>query len=269
MVSLGFSSIYAYILDGGSMFLVCCQCKRAIFVQPILLMLLFLLLLLEYGLYLLMLYAILLARGAVFSNLIQWFNTDCFLYTSIASLKKKRKQQDSQPGKHLAKHVCREKVEGDEPARGCESDPESTNSNSFHSNYADSFMCSDDEDQTRTSDELAASSASWAATSSGASPYYSSENRSFLNSSTREPESLSMNMNEDQHDQHDAGFGWEGHAEIELYTDKELEDLLYSNGAAPGGTFILSSGRWSVDQGENFDSSIKLNKFSLLGYRFC
>ncbi|XP_042046448.1 uncharacterized protein LOC121792534 [Salvia splendens] len=63
------------------------------------------------------------------------------------------------------------------------------------------------------------------------------------------PESLSMNMNEDQHDQHDVGFGWEGHAEIELYTDKELEDLLYSNGAAPGGTFILSSGRWSVDQG--------------------
>ncbi|XP_042001576.1 uncharacterized protein LOC121750956 isoform X1 [Salvia splendens] len=165
--------------------------------------------------------------------------------TSIASLKKKRKQQDSQPEKHLAKHVCREKVEGDEPAKGCESEPESTNSNSFHSNCEDSFMCSDDEtdggfQETCTSDEPTTSSASWAGTSSGDSPY-SSENIS-----TSEPESLSMN--EDQHDQHDVGFRWEGHAEIELYTDKELEDLLYSNGAAPGGTFILSSGRWSVDQ---------------------
>ncbi|XP_047982472.1 protein FAR-RED ELONGATED HYPOCOTYL 1-like [Salvia hispanica] len=168
--------------------------------------------------------------------------------TSIASLKKKRKQQDSQPEKHLAKHVCREKVEGDEPARGCESEPESTNSNSFHSNCEDSFMCSDDEDKTDGGfqETPATSSASWAGTSSGASPY-SSENRSSVNISTREPESLSMN--EDQHDQHDVGFGWEGHAEIELYTDKELEDLLYSNGAAPGGAFILSSGRWSVDQG--------------------
>ncbi|KAL1546328.1 protein FAR-RED ELONGATED HYPOCOTYL 1-like [Salvia divinorum] len=160
---------------------------------------------------------------------------------------------------HLAKQVCREKVEGNESARGCKSEPESTNSNSFHSNCADSFMCSDDEDktdggfqETPTSDDLSTSSASWAGTSSGASPY-SSENRSSVNPSTHEPESLSMNEDQDfpsdQCGKHDVGFGWDGHTEIELYTDKELEELLYSNEAAPSGSFILSSGRWSVDQG--------------------
>lgn len=140
----------------------------------------------------------------------------------------------------LAKQVCREKIEGDESAKGGESEPESSNSNSFHSNSADSFMCGDDEDKNDgvqemcTSDEPSTSSASWAGTRVG------------------EPEPLSMNEHQDRPDEQCGKHVMEfGHAEIQHYTDKELEELLYSNGVGPGGSgFILSSGRWSVDQGK-------------------
>ncbi|XP_057801333.1 protein FAR-RED-ELONGATED HYPOCOTYL 1-LIKE-like isoform X2 [Salvia miltiorrhiza] len=186
---------------------------------------------------------------------------------SIASLEKKRKLQDSQLEMPSAKQVCREKVEGEEFAKGAESEPESTNSNSFHSNSADLFMCSDDEDKTDgkfhesgASDEPSTSSASWAGTSSGDS-LYSSENRSSINSSTSEPESSSVSKHQDCPDdqcRQFAEFGCDGHAEIQLYTDKELEDLLYSNGASPGGSFILSSGRWSVGQGAKQEGKQKL-----------
>ncbi|KAH6824827.1 hypothetical protein C2S53_010902 [Perilla frutescens var. hirtella] len=209
--------------------------------------------------------------------------------TSIAYLDKKRKVQDEQLEMPFPKQVCRDqhpdrgpsmesgkepmKVECDEFAKGGESEPESTNSNSFHGN-SDCFMCADDEaktdpdcPETQTSDEPSTSSASWASTSSGTG-LYSSENRSSIDPSTSEPDSLSVSEGHDCPDQQDGmhvgesgcdadlGFSVYGHAKIEHYTDKELEDLLYSNGVPPGSSYILSSGR-SVNQGAEAQQEVK------------
>lgn len=195
--------------------------------------------------------------------------------TSIAYLEKKRKLQDEQLEIPFPKQLCRgpswdsskepNKIGSDEFGKGGESDPESTNSNSFHSN-SDSFMSIDDEaktdpdcPETRTSEEPSTSSASWAGTSSGTS-LYTSETQPSVSTSTSEPESLSTNELHDcpehQHGRHDMEFGSNvdlgfseyGRAEITNYTEKELGDLLYSNGVGPGDSYILSSGRWSVNQ---------------------
>lgn len=66
--------------------------------------------------------------------------------------------------------------------------------------------------------------------------------------------------------QHDGGVQWPQHhdhllefgneadyikyayGDVEQYTDKEVEDILYSNGMNPN-MYVLSSGRWSVNQG--------------------
>lgn len=164
--------------------------------------------------------------------------------TSIASLEKKRKLQDEQLEMPSPKQVCRDqhlgsmepmKVETDEFAKGDESDPESTNSNSSNS-HSDCFM------EARTDSDCpetpSTSSASWAGTSSGSSLYSSSEHHHQYGMHVGE---FGCNA--------DPGFSEYGHAKIEHYTDKELEDLLYSDELAPTTNFILSSGRWSVNQG--------------------
>ncbi|KAI3447704.1 hypothetical protein Pfo_004369 [Paulownia fortunei] len=176
---------------------------------------------------------------------------------------------DSSPGSSTKP----KKVENDKFARGGESDPESAkDSNSFHCN-ADSIMSTDDEAKTDlgypeicASDEPSTSSASWAGTSSEIG-LYSSECRSLTTSSSSEPESLSISEQLDcphyqyglhpplNYEGHLGEFG--SHADcscseyrndgMEQCTDKELENLLYSNGVAPS-NFVLSSGRWSVNQ---------------------
>lgn len=206
------------------------------------------------------------------------FKISLLLDASIACLEKKRKLQDEQLEIPFPKQLCRgpswdlskepKKIGSDEFGKGGESDPESINSNCFHSN-SDSFMSIDDEaktspdcPETGMSEEPSTSSASWAGTSSGTS-LYSTENRPSVSTSTSEPESLSTNEQHDcpehQHGKHvmefgsnvDLGFSEYGHAELINYTEKELEDLLYSNGVGPGSSYILSSGRWPVNQGNS------------------
>ncbi|KAL0426309.1 UNVERIFIED_CONTAM: protein FAR-RED ELONGATED HYPOCOTYL 1 [Sesamum latifolium] len=177
----------------------------------------------------------------------------------------------------LPKHVCwgqslesdslldsstePKKVQSNNFARGCASDTESAkDSNSFHCNE-DSFMSTDYESKTETdypetsaaSYEHTSSSVSWADSSSEIC-LYSSKSTSLTKSSCSEPESLSIT---EQLDRPDSQYGLgqclncdcseyrnEG---IEQCTEKEVGNLLYSNGVAPG-NYVLSSGRWSVNQ---------------------
>ncbi|KAL0336815.1 UNVERIFIED_CONTAM: protein FAR-RED ELONGATED HYPOCOTYL 1 [Sesamum calycinum] len=177
----------------------------------------------------------------------------------------------------LPKHVCWDqtlesdsmldsstepkKVQSNNFARGGESDTESAkDSNSFHCNE-DSLMSTDYESKTETeypetsagSYERTSSSVSWADSSSEIG-LYSSNNTSLTKLSCSEPESISIT---EQLDRADSQYGLGPslnydcseyrNEDIEQRTEKELENLLYSNGVAPG-NYVLSSGRWSVNQ---------------------
>ncbi|KAK4432348.1 protein FAR-RED ELONGATED HYPOCOTYL 1 [Sesamum alatum] len=140
-------------------------------------------------------------------------------------------------------------------ARGGESDTESAkDSNSFHCN-ADSIMSTDYESKTETEyQETSAAAASYERTSSSVSwadsiseiDLYSSQSMSLTKSSCSEPESLSVTEQLDRPDSHSDCSEYRNEG-IEHCTEKELENLLYSNGIAPG-NYVLSSGRWSVNQ---------------------
>lgn len=168
------------------------------------------------------------------------------------------------PDGDFSSHYATEpKVESDKIARGgSESDPESANdSNSFHCNGDDCIMSTDDEantnleyPETHASEEPSTSSTNWASTSSDMK-LYSLESRSLTKSNSSQTESLSLceqfyeeNLPEfGSHDENCSCSGC-GNDEIEQYTDKEFENLLYSNGVDPS-NYVLSSGRWSVNQG--------------------
>ncbi|KAL0344524.1 UNVERIFIED_CONTAM: protein FAR-RED ELONGATED HYPOCOTYL 1 [Sesamum radiatum] len=177
----------------------------------------------------------------------------------------------------LPKHVCwgqilesdclldsstePKKLQSNNFARGGASDTESAkDSNSFNCNE-DSIMSTDYESKTETeypetsaaSCERTSSSVSWMDSTSEIS-LYSSHSTSLTKSSCSEPESLSVTEQLDRADsQYGLGpasnydFSEYGNEGIEQCTEKELENLLYSNGVAPG-NYVLSSGRWSVNQ---------------------
>ncbi|KAL0316339.1 UNVERIFIED_CONTAM: protein FAR-RED ELONGATED HYPOCOTYL 1 [Sesamum radiatum] len=153
----------------------------------------------------------------------------------------------------LPKHVCWDqtlesdsmldsstepkKVQSNNFARGGESDTESAkDSISFHCNE-DSLMSTDYESKTETE---------YPETSAGST--------SLTKLSCSEPESISIT---EQLDRADSQYGLGPslnydcseyrNEDIEQRTEKELENLLYSNGVAPG-NYVLSSGRWSVNQ---------------------
>lgn len=165
---------------------------------------------------------------------VEFIKIDCVLETSIACSERKRKMQDEQLETPSPKQICRHRLSNHVKfANKGESDPESTNSNSFDSSSSYSFMTNDDEDkiacgfqETRTCDEAFTSVDG-----------FSSQNRLSINTSTRGQESLSINENQDPY----AGIGF--------YTDEYLENLLYSNGVGPSSGFVLSSGRWAINQG--------------------
>lgn len=207
-----------------------------------------------------------------------------FLITSIAYLNKKRKLQAELQEMPLPKHVCwghslesdsllasstePKKVQSNNVVRGGESDTESArDSNSFHCNE-DSIMSIDYESKTETecpetsaaSYERTSSSVSWADSTSEIS-LYSSKSTSLTKSCCSEPESLSVTKQLDRPDSEyelDPSLNYDcseyRNEGIEHCTEKELENLLYSNGVAPG-NYVLSSGRWSVNQGDLIFSS--------------
>lgn len=196
---------------------------------------------------------------------------------SIAYLNKKRKLQAELQEMPLPKHVCwghslesdsllasstePKKVQSNNVVRGGESDTESArDSNSFHCNE-DSIMSIDYESKTETecpetsaaSYERTSSSVSWADSTSEIS-LYSSKSTSLTKSCCSEPESLSVTKQLHRPDSEyelDPSLNYDcseyRNEGIEHCTEKELENLLYSNGVAPG-NYVLSSGRWSVNQ---------------------
>ncbi|KAL0338300.1 UNVERIFIED_CONTAM: protein FAR-RED ELONGATED HYPOCOTYL 1 [Sesamum angustifolium] len=158
-------------------------------------------------------------------------------------------------------------------ARGGESDPESAkDSCCFHDDVNSIMSPCDDANtylsysETRMSVQPCTSSARWGGTSSQ-SGLYSLESRSGTKSSSCKLESLSIceeleylhhdypTLPSDYYEDHLIEFG--SHADCscseyenggtEHHCDKDLSDLLYSNGVAPI-NYVLSSGRWSVAQ---------------------
>lgn len=157
-------------------------------------------------------------------------------------------------------------------ARGYETDTESAkDSNSFFTRDSDSIMSISGEEKIElgspkacSSDQPSTSSVSW---DSFKNSLYSLESRSLTKSSSSKAESSNFSG---EHDCPHHNFGlnpslnYEEHL-LELvshvecscseyrinsigdYTDKELEDMLHSNGVAPS-SYVLSSGRWTVNQ---------------------
>ncbi|CAI9762013.1 unnamed protein product [Fraxinus pennsylvanica] len=197
--------------------------------------------------------------------------------TSFVDLSKKRKLHAEQLNMPLPKHICSNRIlecksdprakevypcltmgEINGLARGYETDTESAkDSNSEEKiELGSPKACSSDQPST--------SSVSW---DSFKNSVYSLESRSLTKSSSSKAESSNFSG---EHDCPHRNFGlnpslnYEEHL-LELvshvecscseyrinsigdYTDKELEDVLYSNGVAPS-SYVLSSGRWTVNQ---------------------
>ncbi|PIN03316.1 hypothetical protein CDL12_24156 [Handroanthus impetiginosus] len=173
----------------------------------------------------------------------------------IGYLNKKRKLRNELLEMPLPKHICWGQNTDYDSSSNSSTEPkklESENesdqgsakdSNSFHSNK-DSIMHIDNESNTYSgyreicpSDQPSTSSVSWGSSSSGTLPSTNSESIS------------------DHSDRPDYKFGSDYNGSfleyrndgIEQLTDKELENLLYSNGVASS-QYVLSSGRWPVDQ---------------------
>ncbi|KZV53401.1 cell division protease ftsH isoform 1 [Dorcoceras hygrometricum] len=196
---------------------------------------------------------------------------------------KKRKFQAELLEMPLLKQACGDRIRKDDVSYGSgrerkkfeinifsgggESDTQSSkDSNSFQGD-ADFIMCTHIEakphnilPKNRPFNEPSTSSASWGGSNSGVG-LDSVESRSLTKSSFSNAESLSIsgsNYDEDL-------LEFERHAEYSLSeykiddvnAEKELFNLLYSNGLAPG-NYVLSSGRWSVDQDSIEEETKKL-----------
>ncbi|XP_073033826.1 uncharacterized protein [Primulina eburnea] len=161
----------------------------------------------------------------------------------------------------------REKFEINICSRGGESDVQSSkDSNSFQGD-ADFIMCAHLEAKTQNIlpnkhpfNEPSTSSASWDGSNSDLG-LDSTQNRSFTRLSSSYAESLSISGSNYDDDL----LEFERRAECSLSEDenddmnaeKQLFNLLYSNGMAPS-NYVLSSGRWSVDQGaDNIEEGTK------------
>ncbi|XP_050212206.1 protein FAR-RED-ELONGATED HYPOCOTYL 1-LIKE isoform X2 [Mercurialis annua] len=190
---------------------------------------------------------------------------------NMLDLNKKRKLQAEQLILPLSKHNCWEhriifrpvlvleenRVEDgmithfiQENAREDGSDPESAkDSNSFVGDSSDSAMSVQGEAKFETKVSIGPS------TSSSAGTEGSGRDEMAFVAGKQDPY---LQYNELQHPnvgEHTGEFGMtsdymcseHGNEGIELYTDKDLEDIFFSNPADPN-TFVLSSGRWPVNQ---------------------
>ncbi|XP_022888975.1 laccase-4-like [Olea europaea var. sylvestris] len=156
-------------------------------------------------------------------------------------------------------------------ARGYEMDTESAKDSNSFTRDSDSIMSISGEakidlrsPKACSLDQPSTSSVSW---DSFKNSLYSLESRSLTKSSSSKAESSNYSM---EHDCPHHNFGLNpslnfeenllelgSHVEcscseygingIGHYTDKEFEDMLYSNGVAPS-SYVLSSGRWTVNQ---------------------
>ncbi|XP_073145029.1 uncharacterized protein [Henckelia pumila] len=152
-------------------------------------------------------------------------------------------------------------------SRGGESDVQSSkDSNSFQGD-ADFIPCTRYEAKSHyilpnksPFNEPSTSSASWGGSNSDAG-VDSTDSRSFTKLSSSYAESLSISGSNYDDDL----LEFERHAEYSLSEDencdmnaeKELFNLLHSNGIAPS-SYVLSSGRWSVDQDNIEEGTEKL-----------
>lgn len=165
-------------------------------------------------------------------------------------------------------------VRGSIFVRGVESEPESASYSYSFPGDADMSMSSHDDAKTYLSYTKAHASAEAAASStfsddaSSQIDPYSSESRSLKKSSSKESESPSIREElhclyseyglklADNYEDHLLEFGSHGDCSlfgyqndvIEGCMDEGVDNRLYSNGAADS-NFVLSSGRWSVNQG--------------------
>lgn len=206
----------------------------------------------------------------------------------IAFLNKKRKLQDELLGMPSPKHVCwgqrlicdfpsgsttePKMMRGSIFVRGVESEPKSASYIYSFPADADMSMSSHDDAKTYLSYTKAHASAEAAASStfSDDSPSqidpYSSESRSPKKATYKESESPSSEelhclyreyglKLSDNYEDHLLEFGSHGDCSlsgdqndvIEGCADEGVDDQLYSNGATDS-NFVLSSGRWSVNQ---------------------
>ncbi|XP_059647083.1 uncharacterized protein LOC132293561 [Cornus florida] len=187
-------------------------------------------------------------------------------YRSVSS------EFDSPSDKNLeAKNfrICINKRKDDSEAIGEVSDQESAgDSNSFAADGDSSMSVSGEakmelEYAKASSSELRSTSSDNWSTSSSKNILYSLDSRLMtISSDSEKPTSvdreldsphqilgLHIPLNFDDHllelENH-IGYGCSDH-ENEQYTDKALEDMLYSNGVIPN-NYVLSSGRWNVNQ---------------------
>ncbi|PIN04755.1 hypothetical protein CDL12_22700 [Handroanthus impetiginosus] len=192
--------------------------------------------------------------------------------SSVAYLNKKRKFQAELLEMPCPKHVCfGQRLEYDASsdsstapkkarsamyARGCESNPESPkDSCSFHSDPDSVLSLHEDATtyhyfpETHTSVEPSASSAGFGGTSSEIG-LHSLESRSITKSSSsksgpfEELDCLRQDYGLYTSDKYEELLEFDG---IEHCTQEDLDNLLYANGVVPN-NYILSSGRWSVNQ---------------------
>ncbi|KAK4392255.1 protein FAR-RED ELONGATED HYPOCOTYL 1 [Sesamum angolense] len=175
-----------------------------------------------------------------------------FVITSTAYLNKKRKLQDELQEMPLPKHVCWDQSLESDSLLDSSTEPKKVQSNNF-ARGGESDTESAKDKTSAGSYERTSSSVSWADSSSEVG-LYSSNSTSLTKLSCSEPESISIT---EQLDRADSQYGLGPslnydcseyrNEDIEQRTEKELENLLHSNGVAPG-NYVLSSGRWSVNQ---------------------
>lgn len=211
-----------------------------------------------------------------------------FLETGSIYLCKKRKLKTELLGP-LRKHVrCLEHKSSPDSsvnvdirifATGNESDPESANDSNSFQVAEDAYMPEQDEDKTSveyakacSSDEPSTSTSSWGGVTSRIDPY-SLDSRS-LTSDCSKSESASVSgggrgyaflpsLNFDD----DCCRSEYKSDDAECYTEKELENLLFSGGLAAPSDYVLSSGRWSVIQG-NINKLIFVLNFLLRSHKY-
>ncbi|KAL2468293.1 protein FAR-RED-ELONGATED HYPOCOTYL 1-LIKE-like [Forsythia ovata] len=163
--------------------------------------------------------------------------------------------------------------------REYETDTESAKDSNSFTRYSDSIMSISGEakidlgsPKTCSSDQPSTSSARW---DSFKNSLYSLESRSVTKSSSSKAESSNFSAEHDcphhifglhpslTYEEHLLEFG--SHVEcscseyrvdgIGHYTDKEFEDMIYSNGAPS--SYVLSSGRWTVNQDADTQTGTK------------
>lgn len=206
------------------------------------------------------------------------------IHASLACLNKKRKLQAEQLGMPLPKHTCADQsfVTRYSSLVDDQDNELETESEKGSNSFTEDVDCVMSGEAKADLDYLKACPSNCPSTSSanmGSSwskdVLYSLESRSVTKSDSHRTEQTYVSKECDFQDQN---FGWHhslnyedqlldfenhvdcscsecGNVNIESCTDKELEDLLYSNGVTPN-NFVLSSGRWKVGQGILFSLKV-------------